>query len=422
MAEQTYLVWKKLAPKEIKKRIQQCLKRNVDFETRQIIGIPVSRLDEHVFSQDERLLDSSVFLRSMVSNPNHIGCHTLGESEPFFAGTQELEREAIEIVACDILGGGLGQQDGYIAAGGTEANLQAMWIYRNYFRAEAGAGPGEIAVLCSADSHYSVAKGANLLDLPLYQVEVDDANREILYDSLDATIAEAKARGVACFIVVSNLVTTMFGSVDDVDLYADRLRAAGVEFKLHVDGAYGGFVYPISNPESSISFANDDVSSFTLDAHKLLQAPFGTGMFVIRKGLMHYATTKDASYVQGMDMTLSGSRSGANAIAVWMILATYGPHGWYEKIHLLNHRTEWLARRLDDLGIEHYRHPHANLVAIRAEFLNDEIIEKYGLVPDDHDNPAWYKIVVMSHVTVDALEPFIEDLKAVHTLEGSPVL
>lgn len=411
MAGQTYAVWKKLAPREIKKRIQQSLKRNVDFESRQIIGIPVSRLDENVFSQDERLLDSSVFLRSMVSNPNHIGCHTLGESEPFFAGTQALEREAIEIVACDILDGEIGQQDGYIAAGGTEANLQAMWIFRNYFRAEAGAGPGEIAILCSSDSHYSVAKGANLLDLPLYQVEVDDATREIDATSLDATITGAKAAGARCFIVVSNLVTTMFGSVDDVDLYASRLRAAGVDFRLHVDGAYGGFVYPISNPGSNISFANADISSFTLDAHKLLQAPFGTGMFVIRKGLMHYATTRDASYVQGMDMTLSGSRSGANAIAVWMILVTYGPHGWYEKIHLLNHRTEWLARRLDQLGIEHYRHPHANLVAIRAAYLSDDIIDNYGLVPDDHQNPAWYKIVVMSHVTVDALEPFIDDLK-----------
>jgi len=203
----------------------------------------------------------------------------------------------------------------------------------------------------------------------------------------------------------------MFGSVDDVDLYATRLRDAGVDFKIHVDGAYGGFVYPISNPESNISFANPDVSSFTLDAHKLLQAPFGTGMFVIRKGLMHYATTADASYVQGMDMTLSGSRSGANAIAVWMLLVTYGPHGWYEKIHLLNHRTEWLARQLDELEIAHYRHPHSNLIAIRAQHLNGKLIKKYGLVPDDHEHPGWYKIVVMSHVTVDALEPFIEDLR-----------
>ncbi len=413
MAKPTYQVWKKLTPRQIKQRIQRCLKKNVDFENKSIIGIPVSRLDENVFSQDERLLDSSVFLQAMVHNPNHIGCHTMGDSEPFFAGTQELEREALDIVACDIFNGEPGQHDGYIAAGGTEANLQALWIYRNYFRRESSAGAGEIAILCSRDSHYSVAKGANLLDLPLCQVAVDDDTREITRADLAASIAEAKQQGVRYVIVVSNLVTTIFGSVDDVDLYADCLGEAGLEFRIHVDGAYGGFVYPISNPDSRISFANPNITSFTLDAHKLLQAPFGTGMFVIRKGLMQHATTSDASYVQGMDMTLSGSRSGANAIAVWMILVTYGPHGWYEKIHLLNHRTEWLARQLDELGIAHYRNPHSNLIAIRARFLTDEIIQKYGLVPDDHDDPAWYKVVVMSHVTVDALEPFIEDLKKI---------
>jgi glutamate/tyrosine decarboxylase-like PLP-dependent enzyme len=214
-------------------------------------------------------------------------------------------------------------------------------------------------------------------------------------------------------IVVSNLVTTMFGSVDDVDLYADCLRQAQLDFKIHIDGAYGGFAYPFANPDSRITFANKNITSFTLDAHKLLQAPFGTGIFVIRKNWMSYAITSNAKYVQGTDMTLSGSRSGANAIAVWMILATYGPHGWYEKIHLLNHRTEWLSNQLDALSIEHYRHPASNIVTIRAQYLNDEIIEKYGLVPDDHNNPAWYKIVVMSHVTVDALEPFIEDLKKI---------
>jgi hypothetical protein len=29
-----------------------------------------------------------------------------------------------------------GSFDGYIASGGTEANIQALWIYRNYFMNE----------------------------------------------------------------------------------------------------------------------------------------------------------------------------------------------------------------------------------------------------------------------------------------------
>jgi tyrosine decarboxylase/aspartate 1-decarboxylase len=412
MAAPSYKIWKKLTAKQINQRIRDCLRRNVNFKDQTILGIPVSSLDKNVFSQDDRLLESSVFLQTMVDNPNHIGCHTLGESEAFFAGTQELECEAIEIVGCEILNGNPGQQDGYIATGGTEANLQAMWIYRNYFRREKNASIDQIAILCSTDSHYSMAKGADLLGLNLIQVPVDDTTREIQPVELESCIRQAKNSGIRFFIVISNLMTTIFGSVDDVDLYSDCLSRADVDYKIHIDGAYGGFIYPFSSADNQITFANPEITSFTLDAHKLLQAPFGTGMFVIRKNWMQYAVTDQAQYVLGMDNTVSGSRSGANAIAVWMILVTYGPHGWYEKIHLLNHRTEWLSKQLDELGIDHYRHPASNIITIRANQVTARIVDKYGLVPDSHDNPAWYKIVVMSHVTVDALEPFIEELKA----------
>ena len=93
-----------------------------------------------------------------------------------------------------------------------------------------------------------------------------------------------------------------------------------------------------SNQDNKLNFSNEFVSSVTLDAHKMAQAPYGTGIFLIRKGLMHYATTAEASYVEGSDCTLIGSRSGANAISIWMILSTYGPHGWMEKIFILQKR------------------------------------------------------------------------------------
>jgi hypothetical protein len=64
------------------------------------------------------------------------------------------------------------------------------------------------------------------------------------------------------------------------------------------------------------------------------------------------------------------------------------------------------------MGIEHYRHPSSNIVAIRAKHIRPELAKKYGLVPDSHNqNPQWYKIVLMEHVHVDHLMPFVEELK-----------
>ncbi|MDR3679430.1 MAG: pyridoxal-dependent decarboxylase [Flavipsychrobacter sp.] len=404
--------WKKLSHKEQDKIITAALDKNINYKDFTPLGIPVSKLDPNVFYEHASFLNEAPLLRTYIQNPNHIGCHTLGESEPFFEGTQQLEREIIELLSVDVFKANINSCDGYIAAGGTEANIQAAWIYRNYFQKEFEAEINEIALLSSSDTHYSVTKAANLLNIQSVTVDVDENTRAISVASLDNKIEEAKRIGIKYFIVFANMATTMFGSVDDPDLYAERLTIARVHYKLHIDGAFGGFIYPISYPENNLNFANEHVSSITLDAHKMLQAPFGTGIFIAKKGLMQFVYTKEAQYVNGMDITLSGSRSGANAVAVWMILFTYGPHGWFEKINKLLYRTQWLCGKLEVYGFAFYRHPNLNIVTIKASHIPADLAKKYGLVPDTHNSPPnWYKIVVMDHVEVDYLQLFLNDLR-----------
>lgn len=405
--------WKKQTHDQIHARIFQALDKNIDYNNRKALGIPASHLDEKVFYNNPMLLNDAPFLSTLLQNPNHIGCHTLGNSEPFFAGTQEIETELIRLCSEDILKGEPNAQDGYVAAGGTEANIQAIWVYRNYFMAEKKLKANEVGLLFSNDSHYSMFKASNLLQIPHYVTEVQEDNRALNPAHLNQTIDRMKADGVKAVIVVANMMTTMFGSADDPDLYVSALQSAGLDFKLHLDGAYGGFVFPFISDDDRWSFANPHVSSITLDAHKMVQAPYGTGIYLVRKGLIPYATTGEAQYVAGLDATLSGSRSGANAISVWMILQTYGPNGWFEKIHLLSYRANWLSERLDEIGVEYYRYPNSNIVTMKAGQFPVELVEKYGLVPDSHENnPKWYKVVIMDHVNVDDMEPFIQDVKA----------
>lgn len=404
--------WKKLSPQEQDKRITDALAQNIDYKQKITLGIPASSLDPYVFPDQAAFLKDAPLLRCYVQNPNHIGCHTLGESEVFFKGTQEIEHEVIEILATDLLNAAQHTTDGYIAAGGTEANIQAVWIYRNYFIKEHNADHKQIALLCSEDTHYSVSKASNLLNIPLYQARVNIDTRQLDPLSVEATIQQAINDGICFFIVIANMGTTMFGSVDDIDLYTNSLSAHDVPFKLHVDGAFGGFIYPVSCPDNNNTFTNLLVSSITLDAHKMLQAPYGTGIFIARKGLMQYVHTEEAQYVNGMDITLSGSRSGTNAVAIWMILTTYGPYGWLEKINKLLYRTEWCCNELDRLGILYYRHPKMNIITVKAEFLNNMIATEFGLVPDTHSlEPEWYKIVVMDHVELHHLRAFMESVK-----------
>jgi glutamate/tyrosine decarboxylase-like PLP-dependent enzyme len=403
--------WKKRSQEEIKSIIFEALDNNINYDTQNIIGIPASYLDTKVFNQDASFVKDAPFISCLIQNPNHIGCHTLGKSEPYFQGTQEIEKTLIEICAVDILQGETGQQDGYVASGGTEANIQAIWIYRNYFTNNHTAKREEVCVLCSEDSHYSMDKAANLLALDIYKIPVENDTREIKEGKIKEVILEAHKHGKKYFIVICNMMTTMFGSVDNIEAYTNQLSNLSCEFKLHVDGAYGGFYYPFTGENSLLTFKNQNITSFTLDAHKMAQAPYGTGVFLIRKGYIQNVNTQQASYVEGEDFTLIGSRSGANAIAVWMILAKYGPFGWQEKVFILQKRTEWMCKELSQLNVEFYRHQMSNIIAINSNYINEEIATKFGLVPDNHSLPQWFKIVIMDHVTIEKLILLIEGIK-----------
>ena len=407
--------WKKLSQKEKQARIQKALEENVNFTHDASLGYPASKLDGKVFNSEASFLKDAPILQTYVANPNHIGCHTYGTSEKAFSGTQEIEREVLNVLAVDVFKAKHDSFDGYIAPGGTEANIQAIWMYRNYFIYDLQAKPNEIVIIASEDTHYSIPKASNLLMIDWLKIPVAFETRLIDTTALESIVIRAKAQGKKYFIVVSNMGTTMFGAIDNPEDYTQVLEKHDLHYKLHIDGAYGGFVYPMSNKNSTINFENPKISSITIDAHKMLQAPYGTGIFICRKGLIENVMTKEAEYVEGMDLTLCGSRSGANAVAVWMILFTYGPFGWHEKISILQMRTQWLCDQLDALGVTYFREPFMNIVTIQAQYITQALEEKYDLVPQKHDEDnLWYKIVIMDHVEVDHLSTFISDLKATH--------
>lgn len=406
------MAWQKLDKESIRKKVLNALSKNKNYRSTMVLGLPASYLDPEVFPPDAAFLKDAPFAQAFMENPNHIGCHTLVEGESAFGGTHELERALLAICAEDMFDAKRGEFDGYVASGGTEANIQALWMYRNYFMDTFGCESRHVAVLYSADSHYSFYKGANLLQIQAVEVEVNGESRQMTLAAYKRALQNAQAKGVRAIIAVFNMGTTMFGSVDAIDSYLPLLKRVGMPYKVHIDGAFGGFVYPFASSDKRLTFANAEVGSITIDAHKMLQAPYGTGIFLTRKGMINYTHTGAASYVVGGDATLVGSRSGANLIAAWMILHSYGQVGWKEKIKQLIERTDRFCASLDELGIQYYRNPSMNLVTMQAHQIPLHLVEKYLLVPDAHDGSAqWVKVVVMDHVKEEYLHAFVADLE-----------
>ncbi len=418
------MFWDKKSSEEQQQIIADALEKNIGYFKHPVLGVPGSFLDREVFPVSEKTKNYS-FLSTFVQNPNHIGVHTLQKSEEFFGGTQQLERDVLRICAEEIMQAEVNSYDGYIAPGGTEGNIQALWTYRNFFQSKFQsasqsafqsknhARTDSIAVVCSEDSHYSIAKGANLLSLSYQEIPVNEMTRQMSQEDISRTVSNLQEQGVENFIFVLNMGTTMFGSVDDINEFSKALEGVDINFRVHVDAAFGGFIYPLINLENTMNFSHPLINSMTLDAHKMLQAPYGTGIFLIRKNYMNYTVTEEARYVKGLESTLCGSRSGANAVAIWMILYSYGSEGGKEFCHSLIEKTDYLCKNLDKKNIRYFRDPMMNIVTIKAEDLDEKIANKFYLVPDRHDRTVkWYKIVVMDHVNQPLMEQFIQCLEA----------
>lgn len=410
------MLWKKMNKESIKTRVFGALDQNRNYDSDYILGIPGSYLDTEQFYRDADFLENAPFLSTFINNPNHIGCHTLTEDkgEDLFRGTQQMEIELIRLVSEEIMHAEEKSIDGYVSPGGTEANIQALWIYRNYYKKQFRAKNHEIGVVFSSDSHYSFYKGANLLSIQAIPVPVDEDTRQIEIPTLKQQLHDANIQGVKYFIVIANMSTTMFGSVDDVDALTAVFKKNNYPYKVHADGAFGGFIYPFTNSKNALDFRNPEITSITLDAHKMLMAPYGTGMFLIRKGWMHHAATNEAQYVQGLDYTLCGSRNGAQAISIWMILQIHGPQGWAAKIAGLINETDELCEELGQLGIPYFRNPHMNIITLKAGYFPESLCEKYRLVSDNYEGKAkWWKIVVMPHTKGKVIKSFLKDLKSI---------
>jgi len=129
--------------------------------------------------------------------------------------------------------------------------------------------------------HHSVAKSARFAGFPAGAVRVvgtDDALRmsPVL---LRAAVREDRAAGRRPFLVVGSAGTINTGAVDPLDDIADV--AADEDLWFHVDGAYGGFFQLTDRGRAALA-GIERADTITLDPHKGLFLPYGTGCLLAR--------------------------------------------------------------------------------------------------------------------------------------------
>ncbi|MEO6226273.1 MAG: aminotransferase class V-fold PLP-dependent enzyme [Thermomonas sp.] len=135
----------------------------------------------------------------------------------------------------------------------------------------------------SSQTHHCIAKAAKLAGIAHDRVRVIDVDADfrMRVDELERAIAADRAAGLKPFMVFSTAGTTNTGAVDPIDAVADV--AAREQLWHHVDGAYGGFFHMVPELRPLLSGLSR-ADSLTLDPHKGMFMPYGTGALLVRDG------------------------------------------------------------------------------------------------------------------------------------------
>ena len=213
-------------------------------------------------------------------------------------------------------------------------------------------------VLAPVTAHYSWSKGLKLLGLGRNQLELlPTASMRLDPAALRDTLERCARERQPVLMCVAVLGGTEYGTIDPIDaVLAARheSRRHGLDFAVHVDAAWGGYLATLFRHEDGSLRTRDEVAadytqfptpavhaafaalgdtdSVTVDPHKLGYLPYGSGAFICRDHramallaeradyVFHAATPAGylARYRSLGQFIPEGSKSGAAAAAVYV--------------------------------------------------------------------------------------------------------
>ncbi|MEO6801449.1 MAG: aminotransferase class V-fold PLP-dependent enzyme [Rhodanobacter sp.] len=227
----------------------------------------------------------------------------------------------------------------------------------------------------SSQSHHCIAKAAKLAGIAHDRVRIIDVDADfrLRVDALERAIATDRAAGLKPFMVFSNAGTTNTGAVDPLDHVADL--AARESLWHHVDGAYGGFFHMV--PELRELLAGlPRADSLTLDPHKGLFMPYGTGALLVRDGealrALHSSTAgylpdNQSEFYDPAQYGPDLSR-GFPGLRIWLTLKFFGAARYRAALAEKRELAVWAAEQVARIpGVVMDAMPQLSLFAFHLE-------------------------------------------------------
>ena len=281
---------------------------------------------------------------------------------------------------------------GILTSGGSMANFSAIVSARDHCL---GDELSKGTVYLSDQAHHSVAKAAKLAGIAERNIRVlrTDEKMRAVPDVFDAAIKKDLENGLKPFLVVGNAGTTNSGAVDPLAELADVCRKRDLWY--HIDAAYGGF-FNLCNEGAETLLGVNTADSVTLDPHKGLFLPYGTGCLLVKDGeRLRRAHLLTGEYLQDQftapgevnftEYSPEQSRS-FRGLGVWLPLKLYGLAAFRANLAEKLSLARWLYQRLLlTPGFECPTNPDLSIITFRYRPRRGDI-EQFNIKLLDHIN------------------------------------
>ena len=268
---------------------------------------------------------------------------------------------------------------GILTSGGSLANLSAVVAARH---AMLGDDLRDGCVYVTDQAHHSVAKAVRIAGLPSDALRIvpRDASLRMDVRALTDAIAEDRRAGFQPACIVASAGTTNTGAIDPLDEVADIAERENVWF--HVDGAYGGF-FQLTDGGREAFHGIERADSITLDPHKCMFLPYGTGALLARDGArLRAAHTVSGDYLRDIviedDVLPNFGEYGTEftrsfrGLRVWLPLVVHGVAAFRDALDEKLDLARWLYEDLaTDPALELPWEPEVTVVAFRARAGDD---------------------------------------------------
>ena len=262
---------------------------------------------------------------------------------------------------------------GILTSGGSLSNLIAL-VTARVARLPENFLDGTLYV--SEETHLSLFKAARIAGFPeknLRRIPVDERLR-LRPDRLEAAVVQDRAQGLRPFFVVANVGTTNTGAIDPLPEILDIARRH--DLWVHADAAYGGFFRLV--PDGAARMPGlERCDSITLDPHKGLFLPYGTGCLLVRDPeTLRRAHEGGAAYLQDVgvgrglpnftDLSPELSRD-FRGLRLWLPIQLHGLRAFRDQIQEKLDLARLAHRELkDDTLFEMLDEPQLSIVAFTA--------------------------------------------------------